>query len=343
MSHTVDQSPNRLSTLLVKYRPESLRDFLLRTATGVEDLYRRDGVLDEDTPVDLQPDCWTTWRRRTGLNHDDSAADRRTEAFLFRRLRRFLHVDDQDRADSYCAVATGQAAYRDMDPRQQTFARMLVTVIYYPFPGEYDAIAFPETIDGALAQIRSCPAFARELAQLFAFTLRRGHRVKKPVSGGFANGVLRLHAQYRIQELIAAVSKQLIGLETTRPEEEGTYDFMASRLTLLAATLSDKGVTAGGDRHTVALSPKKIAWTAPSGFTLDSPRGQMYLHHDDNRHTIFLAVRKKSAHSGIPAEFTLLGPAHYSTHRGEDAVEFVALLEDAMPTELCQQWLACGC
>ena len=101
-----------------------LDDYLEDSGRDVKDVYRKTG------------DSWTELIRRAGLISSRSpweeglvaikAGQQDEERELLKRVTRFLHVDDSERAAAYSALLSRDSPrYAELGQREQTFARML--------------------------------------------------------------------------------------------------------------------------------------------------------------------------------------------------------------------------
>ena len=316
----------------------------MRTATLAEDLYlqRVDRITD---PADLSgwPDCWTVWLRRAGLaGPAPQGTDPFSEAFLLGRIRRFLHVNDQFRAQTYVRLARGGPGFESLPDSDKVVCRMLFAVLFGPVGDTAPATGWPGDPDTALAMMAKCPSFAAELEQLFNLTTRRHHRSSnRPISDdpGYCSGVLRLHAEYTAGELVAAAGGD--GMSCSR--EDGAHEFFAGGQILLLATLNQgDGMLSDTDRTTYAVTPTLFHWQSRKDLAADSPAAAAYINSGPAGTKIVAAVRKTGPHVTSTQEYCMLGPAHHASHSGTTPVEFRFILDHMLPTDLCRQWLACG-
>ena len=110
---------------------------------------------------------WTRLRRDAGL---PTRAGQSREEALLKRIRSLGHVDDKDRASAYQALlADDAAAYHDLNPADQAFARMLLFSLW---PGGGFA-----SYESGLCALRTEPAVRDELRSVIDVTFDQARHV----------------------------------------------------------------------------------------------------------------------------------------------------------------------
>ncbi|WP_246819525.1 DUF3427 domain-containing protein [Corynebacterium sp. HMSC034E11] len=313
----------KIRELVQQEATTDLSSFLANTGLSLEDLYRNraDGG-------------WTRLLRSQDLLPVPETVPEREEFFLT-RIRSMLHVNDPLRAERYLAIVDANGpTYDAMSPEDQTFTRMLVTMIW----ANQSGVQPPETFDDALSAIRSVPSFRNELQQIFDYRLDQSRVTPKPVTGPDAP-VLFTHADYSTAELTAAVRtaplKKLLHLP-----REGVYHATESDLDLFFVTLSKNEADFSETTRYAdyPISPDLFQWESQSTTKLDSKDGQRYIHHLENNHSIYLCVRNTRLNAaGVASAFTLLGNVSHVRHSGEKPIRFEWQLHRPMPAELYEQ------
>ncbi|MBN9644899.1 hypothetical protein ACFSSC_07125 [Corynebacterium mendelii] len=337
----------RIARLVAEKKLDVLRDFVLRTATLVEDIYldNPSGPVVADD-LSTWPDCWTVWRARAGLLGENIVSGDGELAFLLGRIRRFIHVSDVFRAKAYTDIARSGARLDELPAVHRSLAVMFLAQLFGPDMSGPQPTGWPGDPDRALAMVARHRLVAEELEQLFAVTTRRHHLggvVAVSDDPGCFGGVLRLHADYSARELVAAADPAIFGDHPVPVTGDGDYVFAERNQILLLATVTQgAGVVATANRETYALSPRLVNWCSSPGLSAADPAAGAYIDQAERGTQIVIAVRKTGPHVTRTQQYCVLGRAHYTGHTGSCPVNFRLALEHMLPTDLCRQWLACG-
>ncbi len=268
---------------------------------------------------------WTRLRRDAGL---PTRAGQSREEALLRRIRSLGHVDDKDRADAYQALlADDAAAYPDLNPVDQAFARMLLFSLW---PGG----GFTSYQSG-LSSLRTEPAVRDELRSVIDVTFDQARHVTLEPNDRLAGLNLQIHARYQREEILAALGHASM---TRVPAvfREGVLrapDWDADAF-LITLKKSDTDFSPSTMYRDYAISPDLFHWESQSTTSVDSPTGQRYLNHRRLGSSILLFVRDGKTNEMGTEPYMFLGPANYLSHTGDRPIAITWKLDNAMPLDV---------
>lgn len=295
---------------------KSLQTFLENTHLELEDLYRN-----------KNKGGWTRLVRSALLDATCPTSD--TEEFLLTRVRAFLHVNDPKRAEAYLQLLDPAGPRLDeLTELERIYAQMLAVNVW----ANQTPTKQPADLAAAVDTLREHPTFRTELAEVFAWTVAQSRVVPEALP----NTALAVHADYSRAELTAALRDEPFSQLLNLPRE-GVYHLPEKSLDLLFVTLikNEDDFSESTRYEDVPLSRELFQWESQSQTTVDSPTGQRYLHHQELGSEILLCVRVERLTSiNMAAPFTLLGPVHYVSHRGEKPIRIEWALERRMPAEI---------
>ncbi len=186
--------------------------------------------------------------------------------------------------------------------------------------------------------MRSVPAFAEELKQVFKYHLGQSRISPLPVSGPGA-GNLYTHADYSNAELTACLREAPLSKLLHLPRE-GVYYISEADVDLFFVTLTkNENDFSESTRYADYPIPRDLfQWESQSTASLSSKAGQRYIHHQEHGHSIYLCVRNtRQSSTGVANAFTFLGDVTYVSHQGEKPIRFEWRLSRAMPAALYEQ------
>lgn len=253
------------------------------------------------------------------------------EAPLRKALGRLLHVDDDERIETYrrlleSAVPPSVAA---MPERKLRLVRMLVASL-----GDR-VLTKEQPLQDGVDLLWSHPQVRAELAQLLLELDERVDHLHGPLVA-HPDVPLQIHARYSRIEIMAAFG---IGDRArVAPWQTGVYEAKAADAELLAFTLDKSG---GNFSPTTryrdyAISPRLIHWESQSVTRADSETGLRYRNHDRDGHSIMLFTRLRADDRA----FWFLGPATYLNHVGEKPMAITWELHTPLPGDLYQSFAA---
>jgi len=268
---------------------------------------------------------WTEMRREVGL-----VAGRKgpAESQLLRAVGRMLHVDDDERLETYPRLLRGDdpPPTEGLSPREQRLLRMLVSSL--------TTLGTSATFTDAVAQIWAYPQVRAELVEVLELLPERVPYLEHPLR--LPQVPLAVHSRFTRTEILAAFG---VGEGAKPPTwQTGVWWDPQSRTDLFAFTL-DKSV--GGFSPTTryrdyAISPDLLHWESQSATTSASPTGQRYIRHREEQTNVLLFARLRTTDRA----FWCLGPATYMSHEGDRPIAFVWKLDRHLPAELYTSFAA---
>ncbi|HHV21162.1 MAG TPA: DUF3427 domain-containing protein [Propionibacterium sp.] len=298
-------------------RTTSLPEFMSETGVDLADLIR-----DRSR---ANPRSWTRARRDAGLPTPTSGAQ---EAHLLRRVANLAHVDDGLRAQVYLDLLADDAPrYEDLDPLQQTVARMLFFSLWPDLGGHS---SYPD----ALASLASEPAFRDEASQIITDSFEKARHTPRPLRGMGMNP-LRTHAHYSREEITAALDWASFE-RTPQVMRQGVFHAKEWNADALLVTLrkSDKDFSPTTMYRDFAISPDLFHWESQSVTTQHSPTGQRYLRQRENGNHILLFSRDVAdSDLGTAQPFLALGTCEFVQAEGERPIAITWRLHRPMPQD----------
>lgn len=306
-----------------------LDDYLTESGRDVKDVYRKTG------------DSWTELIRRAGLISSRSPWEEELnrigddqlneERELLKRVTRFLHVDDAERADAYSALlSTSAPRYAELEPRVQIFARML----FYTF---WDNAGGFDTYDQGLDYIRANGYLVEELRAAFARGVDRGTHAPRGLPLGLQHIPLYSHATYWRSEVLAALEYGSLELGKGVNHREGVAWCPQVNTDALFVTLDkDESVHNPNTLYKdYAISPQLFHWESQNATSPTSPTGKRYLNRKEHGSHILLFTRDAARDiDGLVLPFTCLGTADYVKHEGSKPIAITWKLHREMPVNV---------
>lgn len=306
-----------------------LDTYLEESGRDVKDIYRKTG------------DSWTELIRRAGLVSarspweeglgDFDTARQGEERELLKRVTRFLHVDDAERAEAYSEIlAVDAPRYGDMTARNQVFARML----FYTFWDNGGGFA---TYDEGLDRIRANGYLVQELRAAFARGVAASSHAPKGLPMGMQHIPLYSHARYWRSEVLAALDYGSLEQGKAVSHREGVAWCPQTSTDALFVTL-DKDETVHGPNtlyKDYAISPRLFHWESQNATSPTSPTGQRYLNRKDHGSHILLFSRDAAKDmDGLVLPFTCLGAVDYVKHERSKPIAITWKLQRDMPVSV---------
>ncbi|MDQ0093073.1 DUF3427 domain-containing protein [Paeniglutamicibacter psychrophenolicus] len=301
-------------------------EYLEESGRDVKDIYRRTG------------DSWTDLIRKAGLisarspweeglgGFDGVQQDEERE--LLKRVTRFLHVDDAERAEAYAELLSIDAPrYAELGQRLQTFARML----FYMFWDNGGGLA---SYDAGLDRIRANGYLVRELRAAFSRGVARSPHAPKGLPLGLQQVPLYSHATYWRSEVLAALEYGSLEQGKGVSHREGVAWCPQARADALFVTLDkDEAVHSPNTLYKdYAISPSLFHWESQNTTSPTSPTGQRYLNRKEHGSHILLFTRDAAKDiDGLVMPFTCLGAVDYVKHQGAKPIAITWKLQRDMP------------
>jgi len=311
--------PRRISELK-ELGDVPLAEYLSETGLELEDIYRNGHT-------------WSELRREAGLSKKLPANGERE---VGRGLGRLLHIDDQDRIDSYRRLLDSKvppfAANLDERTRRQ-FEALLLTVLK-PKKGTYAGT------DEAAVEFWKHKELRKELLQVLEIEekniahLHGPLRIPQPVP-------LQVHASYSLAEILTGFNAR--GVNTPDLPREGVYFDSATATDLLFITLqkSEKDYSPTTRYLDYAISDRLFHWESQAATSALSQRGQNYIKHQARGRKILLFIRlKKRDENGRTSPYFCAGTARYVSHESERPLQITWCLEQPLPGEIFAEFRA---
>ena len=247
------------------------------------------------------------------------------EIMLRRAIGRLLHIDDQERIDTYRRQLAHAAApdVAALPVRERRLLHMLVAQV------ADRALTKDATVQEAVDVLWAHPQVREELRQLFAVLDDRVDHLHQPLTT-HPDAPLEIHARYTRIELLAALG---IGAGAKIAAwQSGVYEAKDANAELLAFTLdkSSGGFSPTTRYRDYAISRTLIHWESQSVTRADSATGLRYRNHERDGRTILLFTRVRADDRA----FWFLGPARYRGHEGERPMAITWQLGHPLPSDL---------
>ena len=272
---------------------------------------------------------FTSMRRAAGHLR---GAPSETETRYAKSLGKMLHVDDDERYDSWRSwlVADQPPAPAEPGSRDERLQWMLLAAL-----GQRHR---PITEVGAVfREFWACTELRAELVDLLDVLHERSRLDARPLDDA---GPLPLHshATYGLYEIIAAYG--LVSNGVLRETREGVVWAEAARTDFFLPTLnkSDEDYSPTTRYLDYPISPTLFHWESQSRTATASPTGQRYINHAARGSWILLFVREnKRDDRGESNPYLCLGYARHVSHKSDRPMQIVWELERQMPAEIYQQ------
>lgn len=303
-------------------------DYLEASGRDLKDVYRKTG------------DSWTDLIRRAGLVSGRSpsaeklgamgSAQQEEEKELLKRVTRFLHVDDFERAEAYSELLSVETPrYEDMSERTKIFARMLFFT-FWDNGGGYTSY------DEGLDRIRAYGYLVQELRAAFKRGVARSPHAPKGLPMGLQQIPIYSHATYWRSEVLAALEYGSLEQGKGVNHREGVAWCSQSSTDALFVTLNkDEAVHNPNTLYKdYAISPRLFHWESQNATAPTSPTGKRYLDRKSHGSHILLFTRVVAEEDGRVVPFTCLGSVDYVNHQGSKPIAITWKLQREMPVSV---------
>ncbi len=297
----------------------SLADFLEASSFDLPDVYASPG----------NGTTFTSARRAAG--HLRGAPDP-LESEYAKSLGKMLHVDDDERYESWRAWLTGSAPPEHARPGSR--AERLQWMLFAALGQRKRSLA--ET-DHVFAELWQAPALRNELIELLDVLRERAQSDDRhPIPIQSAGSVpIHVHATYGLYELIAAHGLTSNGV--LRETREGVIWSEEDQSDLFFITLNKaEGDYSPSTRYQdYPISPTLFHWESQGRTATASPTGQRYVNHVARASRVVLFVREnRRDERDVSAPYLCLGPARHVSHQSDRPMQIVWELERPMPAEI---------
>lgn len=250
---------------------------------------------------------------------------------LRKALARLLHIDDDERIDTYRKLLKSPCCpdVLAMSERERRLVRMLTAAL-----GD-QVLTKGHTQQDGVDLVWAHPQVRAELVQLLDELCDRVDHLHGPLEC-HPDVPLQVHARYTRIEILAAFG---VGEGAAIPPwREGVYNAKGASADLLAFTLDkSSGAFSPTTRYRdYAINPRLIHWESQSTTRADSDTGLRYRNHERSGRSIMLFTRLLADDRA----FWFLGPARYRGHEGEKPMAITWELDTPLPGDLFQSFAA---
>jgi superfamily II DNA or RNA helicase/HKD family nuclease len=269
---------------------------------------------------------WMSLRREAGLSTPASGPK---SVVLGRGLSRIQHLDDPEWIAALRGSIGAASGSRRRFTEQQSRA---LTGIAFTLFGQAAPETIPEMIE-ALSRNPDICAEALELATLLENRIRHVTTPLEEVLGWREPVPLALHAQYSLDETLAALGRSSLGARFRT--QAGVLWVPSCQADVFFVTLEKD------ERHyspqtlyrDYAISPELFHWESQNATRESGETGRRYINHVADGSHILLFARQTRERSG----YTFLGPMQYQSHRGERPMAITWKLLRPMPADFFRQ------
>ncbi|MDH4118429.1 MAG: DUF3427 domain-containing protein [Acidimicrobiia bacterium] len=291
----------------------ALVEYLHETGLELEDVYRNNHN-------------WTELRRTAGINPTPPAEG---EDKAGRGVARLLHLDDQERIDTYAKLLSSnrppQAA--DLDERTRRQLEGLLLTVLNPRKNTY------VDLDKATADLWRHEGLRHELLEMLPLLKDQIVHLHQPL--GLLHPVpLQVHANYTREEILAAFGASTV--TKPLPLQTGVYWHEPTRTDLLFITLqkADKDYSPTTRYLDYAISERLFHWETQAKDAVESERGQNYIHHEARDRTVALFIRGAKGTGQRTMPYFCAGTATYVEHQSERPIQITWKLHHPLPGDI---------
>ncbi|MFN8628759.1 MAG: DUF3427 domain-containing protein [Chloroflexota bacterium] len=252
-----------------------------------------------------------------------------TEAPYSKILGRMLHVDDEERYQTWRAWLTGEASIEDVEPGTRT-ERLLWMLLGALGQRKRPLAEIPRV----LHELGSAPDLRDELIDLLDVLRERVRLDSKPLEP-LGRLPLHSHATYGRYEVLPAFGLEHNG--TIRESREGVLWVPDHQTDLFFITLNkdDENYSATTRYKDYPISQTLFHWESQSQTSTASATGQRYINHIKRGSKVVLFVREvNDDERGESNPFLCLGFARHVSHKSDRPMQIVWELDRPMPAEM---------
>ena len=244
------------------------------------------------------------------------------------RASALLHVDDQERADTYLRLLSEDIEIASLSARDRQFTEMLYfTAIYQK--GKF------ESLDEAFQWVRTQKAFVDEVEEIFEHTLSSTRTNPSETALGNETPLLA-HAHYRREEILPALgirtfdkSPDAVHVSGVAWSEEFSTDVL-----LINLEKSERDFSPTTMYRDYAISRDQFHWESQNNTRKSSVTGSRYATKLTNGTTTVLFVRDAPNNEIGTAPFVCLGTADLDSWQGERPMQITWKLHREMPIDV---------
>ncbi|MEV4901201.1 DUF3427 domain-containing protein [Citricoccus sp. NPDC055426] len=270
---------------------------------------------------------WTTLKMRAD-RAEPKAEWPPVELHQVLRASSLIHVDDQERAETYLRLLQEDVAMDSLTVRERQFAEMLY------FTAIYEKGRF-ESLDDAYRWVRTQSKFVREVQEVFEHTLSATRTNPSETALGRATPLLA-HAHYRREEILPALGIRTFEKSPDMAHVSGvawSEEFSTDAL-LINLKKSERDFSPTTMYRDYAISRDLFHWESQNSTRASSVAGSRYVTKLTNGTNTMLFVREAPNNEIGTAPFVCLGTADLDSWQGERPMQITWKLHRDMPVEV---------
>jgi superfamily II DNA or RNA helicase len=256
----------------------------------------------------------------------------RSASALDRSFGRLLHVNDDDRFDTWIDWLGASVPPR-LEPTTTRVGRLQL-MLFAGLGNRKESIA---TLGAAFDDVWADAQRRDELRDLLILLRDRTRASTRPLTDGGLP--IHSHGDYGLYEIIAGFGS--VGANNLlRDNREGVLWLEEAGTDLFFITLekSERDYSATTRYRDYPISPNLFHWESQSTTSAESATGRRYIGHAAKGGQVLLFVRGRKRDSrGETVPYTCLGYAHYVSHESSRPMQVVWELERAMPAAFYQE------
>ncbi|MEU7317369.1 DUF3427 domain-containing protein [Streptomyces sp. NPDC007083] len=299
----------------VKYwGTDSLAQYLNTSMREILDVYRNGN-------------SWTKALRKAGIL---TQLPPKHEEKLLKRMAKFIHVDDPDRADAYSSIlALDSPRYDELSPHQQLFARMLILNLW-------DTGGGFSSYQEALEYLTQQPFVRSEARQILKYGKERIEHPSIKLEEPHGEVPLRVHSTYTRAEALTAIGQTSITGPYPSQSQSGVEWCREANVDALFITLvkEEKDFKEDIRYKDYAIDAHHFHWESQKDTAPHTKSGTRYQNHKGIGSHVFLFVRRYRDNDTGAAPYTFLGPADYVSHSGEKPMQIIWKLQHEAPGDI---------
>ncbi|GAA4769235.1 DEAD/DEAH box helicase [Citricoccus nitrophenolicus] len=270
---------------------------------------------------------WTTMKMRADRSEPKVDLPQ-VELHQALRTTSLLHVDDQERAETYLRLLQEDIAMDSLTARESQFAEMLYfTAIYQK--GKFGSL------NEAFRWVRTQRAFVDEVEEVFEHTLSATRTKPSETALGRATPLLA-HAHYRREEILPALGIRTFERSPDMAHVSGVAwsDEFDTDALLINLKKSERDFSPTTMYRDYAISRDQFHWESQNSTRASSATGRRYTTKRTNHTNTLLFVREAPDNEIGTAPFICLGTAELGSWNGERPMQITWRLHRDMPGEI---------
>jgi superfamily II DNA or RNA helicase/HKD family nuclease len=270
---------------------------------------------------------WTTLKMRA--DRAEPRADLpQGELHQVLRSSSLVHVDDQERAETYLRLLRENVEMAALTKRERQFAEMLYFTALYQ-KGQF------ASLDDAYRWARKQSRFVGEVEEIFEHTLSSTRANPSETALGSAAPLLA-HAHYRREEILPALGIRTFDRSPDMVHVSGVAwsEGFASDAFLINLKKSERDFSPSTMYRDYAISRDQFHWESQNNTRATSVAGRRYTTKETKGTNTLLFVREAPENEMGAAPFVCLGTAELESWKGERPMQVTWRLHREMPVDV---------